>query len=321
VTPIWLLLILVGMLVAFILRKLRSSSWQSYVFLAGPFSWFGLLFAGLHPALALVFIIPFIPLHLKDDVLTRGADGRPAAHAAQQHDGDDSHGHAPLHEFEESTKVFVDFVVLFGFGAANAGVALDGTGPVTLVVLLSLIVGKTLGVYLFAKVAWQLGCPPPTGMGNTSVLGVGFIASTGLTVALFVSGQAFSENPELAAQAKMGALLSIFVALTAILGSTLRRFLVKRSLGTRSDSADDFEVHTLPGSEVTMEELMIKHFVASLHQVHQAELAVESKTPMPRRETLRKLDELRSQPVNSIRKTDTVGTVLSSESRPRRHSF
>jgi len=197
--------------------------------------------------------------------------------------------------------------VLFGFGAANAGVALDGVGPVTAVVLLSLIIGKTVGIYLFSKVAWHLGCPPPTGMGNTSVLGVGFIASTGLTVALFVSGMAFSENPELAAQAKMGALLSIFVALSAILGSTVRRLLVKPKL--EGVSTDNFEVYNLPGSEVTMEELLIKNIVSSLHQVHDAELAVEQQTHLRRRETLAQLNELNSQALSST-KTADVGASL-----------
>jgi len=298
--PVWLFLILIGMLVAFILRRLRSSAWQSYVFLAGPLSWAGLLYAGLHPALALVFIVPFIPLHLKDDVLAHVGDGNAALHA-QKFEEDEHHGHAPLHEFEDSMKYFVDFVVLFGFGTANAGVALDGVGPVTAVVLLALIIGKTLGIFIFSKLAWRLKCPPPIGMGNLSVLGVGFIASTGLTVALFVSGQAFSENPELAAQAKMGALLSILVAFTAICGSMLRRRLMKQKGESKeNDSQDNFEVANLPGSEVTMEELIVQNVVSSLHLIHRAELAVEKQVHLTRKGTIRQLDELDLSPAASL---------------------
>jgi len=126
-----------------------------------------------------------------------------------------------------------------------------------------------------------------------------------LTVALFVSGQAFSENPELAAQAKMGALLSILVAGIAILGSMLRRRLLKQNgETTRSDSLDTFEVTNLPGSEVTMEELIVKNVVSSLHQVHQAELAVEKKTQCTRRVTIEKLDELDVHPKRSREETN-----------------
>ena len=36
---------------------------------------------------------------------------------------DEEHSHlSPLHDFEESVKGFVDFFVLFAFGAVNAGV-------------------------------------------------------------------------------------------------------------------------------------------------------------------------------------------------------
>jgi len=304
VKPIWLLLILLGMLVAFSLRRLQSSTWQSYVFLAGPPSWIGLLYAGLHPSLALVFIVPFIPLHIEDHTSTRHSDGHSSLHA-QQYEEDGQHASMPLHEFQNSMKLFVDFVVLFGFGAANAGIALDGAGPITAVVLLSLIFGKTLGIFVLSMIACRFRCPPPIGMGNFSVLGVGFIASTGLTVALFVSGQAFSENPELAAQAKMGALLSILVAGIAILGSMLRRRLLKQNgETTRSDSLDTFEVTNLPGSEVTMEELIVKNVVSSLHQVHQAELAVEKKTQCTRRVTIEKLDELDVHPKRSREETN-----------------
>eukprot|EP00913_Durusdinium_trenchii_P023047 g21640.t1 len=35
--------------------------WTPYVFIAGPIAWFGLILAQVHPALALVCIVPFMP--------------------------------------------------------------------------------------------------------------------------------------------------------------------------------------------------------------------------------------------------------------------
>ena len=49
------------MLVAWGLRKLEVDVWWPYVCLAGPVSWFGFLLSHVHPALALVPIVPFLP--------------------------------------------------------------------------------------------------------------------------------------------------------------------------------------------------------------------------------------------------------------------
>lgn len=61
VEPLWLLLVLAGGVVAFVLRKMRVNYWSPYVFLAGSLAWVGLLKAHVHPALALVPVVPFMP--------------------------------------------------------------------------------------------------------------------------------------------------------------------------------------------------------------------------------------------------------------------
>lgn len=61
VEPVWFLLSLAAMAVSFVLRRLKVPFWQPYVFLAGPISWLGLIKAHVHPALALAFVVPFMP--------------------------------------------------------------------------------------------------------------------------------------------------------------------------------------------------------------------------------------------------------------------
>jgi len=70
VQPIYLLVTMFGMLVAYGFRKIYYSrpigqrihqSWCLYVCICGPISWIGLIKASLHPALALCFIVPFMP--------------------------------------------------------------------------------------------------------------------------------------------------------------------------------------------------------------------------------------------------------------------
>lgn len=215
VMPAWLLLTAAGMGVAFAMRRLGVSSWVPYIAIAGTLSWIGLIKASIEPALALVPIVPFLPSSV-------GTPYVPVGHGADETDGeivsggisDAHHSNSPLESFEHQLKLIVD-VGLFFFAFANAGVAFGSIGKVTFIVLLSLIVGKTVGITLFSWIAVRLGFPLPTGMGIKHLAVTGLIAGIGLTVALFVAGKAFT-GPPFQDPAKMGAVLSGGVALLAL---------------------------------------------------------------------------------------------------------
>jgi NhaA family Na+:H+ antiporter len=221
--PAYLLVSLVGMGVAFELRRRGVRQWLAYVALAGPFAWSGLVLAHLHPALALTTVIPFMPGPSRDTGLFEGADevdllGDATVHALHIE-------HSPLHLFEQQVKIFVDYGLFF-FAFANAGVAFAVVGPMTWIVLAALVVGKTCGVGLCGLLATRLGFALPQGMSHLDLAVAGFIAAIGLTVALFVAGAAYLD-PVLQGQAKMGALLSGGLGLVAI--------AVGRMLGLRQD--------------------------------------------------------------------------------------
>ncbi len=205
--PVWLGLVALGMAIAFAMRRMNVNKWQPYIFIAGPVAWCGLILAHLHPALALVFIVPFLPPPKRDTGMFIAEDEVDQAHS--------SAAHSPLHQFEHSMKGFVDFGLFF-FALANAGVAFGGIGPMTWIIFGSLIVGKTVGITLSSWIAIKVGLPLPDRMGMKELVMAGFIAALGLTVALFVSGAAFPANADLQGQAKMGALFSAFVAVAAI---------------------------------------------------------------------------------------------------------
>ena len=206
VQPIYLLITLAGMAAAFILRKMKVKNYWPYIVLGGILSWIGLYKAHIHPALALVFIIPFLP-----------SASREKEHIFEE-DLDD---HSPLAQFEHEWKAFVDFG-LFVFGFTNAGVEFSAISPVTWIVFLALLVGKTVGISAFAWLGEKLGFPLPSGMTYKDVLLVGVIAGLGLTVALFVAGAAFTD-PLIQGAAKMGAVFSASIALIAIiLGRVLK---------------------------------------------------------------------------------------------------
>jgi Na+:H+ antiporter, NhaA family len=186
--PAYLALVGLGMAVAFAFRRFGVSSWLATVALAGPLAWTGLALSRLHPALALVFVVPFLSAEPGDD--------------------------SPLTRFEDQLKLPVD-LGLFLFAFTQAGGTLADVGPLTWLVLGSLVVGKTAGIALFAALAIRLGFPLPARMGVRELVMAGFIAALGLTVALFVASAAFVD-PVLLGQAKMGALLSGLVGLAAV---------------------------------------------------------------------------------------------------------
>ena len=196
--PAFLGLVLLGMTLAFGLRRRGVKSWVPYVALGGPLAWLGLTLARLHPALALVFIVPLLPGPSRDAGLFV----------------DDELDVSPLHQFEHQLKRFVDFG-LFWFAFTQAGVTLADVGALTWLVLGSLVIGKTAGVAAFGWLAIRLGFPLPDGMDFRDLWLAGYIAALGLTVALFVASAAFVD-PVLLGQGKMGALLSGGVGISAV---------------------------------------------------------------------------------------------------------
>lgn len=208
VQPIWLALVGLGILGAYGLRRGKVRSFWPYLLGPGLMAWAGLYLAHLHPALALVPIVPFMPAADHDEGLF--------AEDHRRHHYTDT-----LNRFEHFFKLPVD-LGLFGFGLANAGVALSSVGDATWGVLLALAVGKTAGIFLFSSAGARLGFPLPAGMTYRSLFVAGLTAGLGLTVALFVAGVAFTE-PGLQGAAKMGALLSAFVApLVLVVARVLR---------------------------------------------------------------------------------------------------
>ena len=61
----------------------------------------------------------------------------------------------------------------------------------TWLILASLMVGKMVGICLMSIIAANIGFPRPEGVGLRELFVVSLVASIGLTVALFVTGEAF----------------------------------------------------------------------------------------------------------------------------------
>ena len=165
---------------------------------AGGLSWLALFRGGLHPALALVPIVPFMPHAARDPGLFVSVPDE---------------AHDTLSALEHALKVPVQ-VILFAFGLVNAGVRLGSVGPGTWVVLAAVLVGKPLGIVSFTLAGRLIGLRLPAGLDWRELLVVGCAAAIGFTVALFFAAAAFQPGP-LLDQTKIGALLTISGALLA----------------------------------------------------------------------------------------------------------
>lgn len=215
----WLGLVALSIVLCEGMRRLGVKSFWPYALIGGPLCWFGLHNTGVHAALALVPVIPFMPHGGRDAGLFQGDE----AHDDHGH-GDDEGGHGhhddTMNAFEHFFKPIVD-VGLFTFGLANAGVVLSGAafgGAPTWIIFMSLLIGKTFGILLFAFVGVKVGLSLPAPMKLPQVIVLGCVAGIGFTVALFVTTVALqsgsSELLEAYRQAgtgdmlKLGALLS-----------------------------------------------------------------------------------------------------------------
>jgi NhaA family Na+:H+ antiporter len=206
VAPAHLLAVLVpAVLLAWVLRRAGVSSFWAYIFGPGVLAWVALFVGGLHPALALVPIVPFMPHH---EAPVKPFGSRPAVVAYT------------MHEFEHQWKIPVQ-VILMLFGFANAGVPVSSAGVLTWTVLGSLVLGKPLGIVVTSWIAERLGFERSHDLDYAALLVLGMAAGIGFTVALFFTTAAFDPGPMLD-EAKMGALLS-FVAmpLAVVLGRLL----------------------------------------------------------------------------------------------------
>ena len=137
---------------------------------------------------------------------------------------------SPLERLERLLHPWTSYVILPAFALANAGIHFSGGGfndalssSVAIGVAAGLVIGKPLGIVLFPFAASRLGLVSlPAAVRWSHVLGVGFVGGIGFTVAIFVTGLAFNQAPELIDYGKLAVLGASVVA--GLLGYTILRF-------------------------------------------------------------------------------------------------
>jgi NhaA family Na+:H+ antiporter len=149
---------------------------------------------------------------------------------------------SPLDHLTNLLHPWVAFVVMPLFALCNAGIPVDLErllDPASLrvggAVALGLLVGKPVGITLFAWLAVRLGWAElPRGVAWPQIVGAGLLAGIGFTVALLVSALAFGDT-EVSAGSKLGVLVGSAGA--TVLGvALLARTLPRDDAGTQKDA-------------------------------------------------------------------------------------
>ncbi len=191
----WLLLVVAAIVICAVFRwVVKVDSYWPYLLIGLPLAWFGLLFTGVHAALALVPIVPFLPHEKRDMGMFEEEDtmenDEPPAEDGHEHE---HHPTDALNRFEHEFKPFVD-IGLLTFGLCNAGVPFGAIGLETWITVTAIFFGKTIGIYLFTVIGRAFKLSLPAGMTMREAFVMGNVAAIGFTVALFVTDVAFRDT-------------------------------------------------------------------------------------------------------------------------------
>jgi len=196
-SPAGLALLLAALAGAAMLRRRGVTAFWPYWLFGGTLSWLGLYWMGIHPALALVPIVPLLPHDRRaGEVFEDRLDDDPVHHAEHEWNG-------------------VAQVALFLFGFVNAGVMLGHIDTGTWAVVVAALAGRPLGVLVAVALAVTAGLHLPRHMQWRDVAIVALATTSGFTFALFLASAALPIGA-VSEQVTIGALLTAAGALVTL---------------------------------------------------------------------------------------------------------
>ncbi len=204
----------------------------------GVVVWLAVLRSGVHATIAGVLLAFTIPVQHdlnKEEFVERGRwvldefDATPE-HSALAHNAiytlEDlaEKVQSPLHRIEHQLQPWVSFLIMPVFALANAGVHLPtdfsaAANPVALGAFFGLLIGKPLGITLFAWLAVIAGfAAAPAGVRWLQTFAAAWVCGIGFTMSLFIANLALP-NDDLLNMAKIGTMAASLLA--GLVGSWL----------------------------------------------------------------------------------------------------
>lgn len=204
----------------------------------GIFVWFAFLQSGVHATIAGVLLAMAIPAKQRIN-LQRFADytdflieklrstrnnektafsTNEQMHVLQRMENSVELVMTPLQRYEHGLQPWVAWFIMPVFALANAGVEIgdnlldDLTSPIGLGVIGGLVLGKQIGITLFAWLSVKFGFADlPRGVTWKHIYGTAWLGGIGFTMSLFVANLAFGENA-LGEESKIGILAASIIA-------------------------------------------------------------------------------------------------------------
>jgi NhaA family Na+:H+ antiporter len=183
--------------------------------------WFFVFISGLHPTMAGILLAAAIPstisIGYSEFAKLSGELAKKIDRIVEDEESPDIHSflntsqtledacknvEPPLQRLEHTLTPWIAFAIVPLFALANGGVALDPTvvsqlwSPLCIGLIVGFFLGKPIGILLATYLAVRLGiCQMPADVGWDMLMGAGFLAGIGFTIATFISGLAFGAGP------------------------------------------------------------------------------------------------------------------------------
>ncbi len=240
-----MLVIAIGLLIMLYLLSSKGYYSKFGHLIVGVIVWILFLKSGVHPTLAGVLMAFSIPvrqgimtgvfidhlIQITDKIKGATVSAKPIlskeqiAHIDELEDWTDKY-QSPLQHLEHSLHDWVAYFIIPIFALANAGVLLasDLTLDTALIrnIVLCLVVGKSIGIPTVIFAAKRLKLTSiPADLNMQHIIGVGFLAGIGFTMAIFIASLAYT-SPEHIDSAKIGILIGSF--LSAAIGYCILRW-------------------------------------------------------------------------------------------------
>ncbi|MDA3892849.1 MAG: Na+/H+ antiporter NhaA [Salinivirgaceae bacterium] len=231
------------------------SRYNKYIFFLFGFTiWVLFLKSGIHPTIAGILVAFTIPVSRKINTfkfyrraqnsieqMKCGEDDEPEfvtdiqCGALSNLQGLIEKTISPLQLLEHKLHGYVTYMIVPVFAFANAGVNLSGDIiPLSWNIALSMVFGKSIGIIFLTVLAIKLGWARlPENVTLQQIIGVAFLGGLGFTMALFISGLAYTD-PILVVGSKTGILIGSFAA--GLIGYVILRQSIK---GRPEEDAND----------------------------------------------------------------------------------
>lgn len=214
--------------------------------------WLSVFYSGVHATIAGVLIALTIPVRPKvtesnyidklDEYISKFRKAKPnestllttqQAHLVSDIEKLSDDAHTPLQKLEHALHPITAFLILPLFALANAGIHVEGNifslliHPISLGIIAGLVLGKSLGIALFAHLAVKFKLASlPEGVNWKQLYGLGFLAGIGFTMSIFISDLAFVSE-EFVQIAKVGIFVGSFIS--AVAGMALLSSVKKKA--------------------------------------------------------------------------------------------